>query len=139
MSDERGSEPVIVTSQALRDWPLPRVGEGGKESRGSVAVIGGAHHTPGAVLLAGVAALRTGAGKLTVGTVERNAPALGVAVPEAGVQSLPETDAGVLGRAAVEAAAELVESVDAIVLGPGMAGPDAAKELLTELLPRIGD
>src|SRR5579875_1130542 len=102
MSDERGSEPVIVTSQALRDWPLPRVGEGGKESRGTVVVIGGAHHTPGAVLLAGVAALRVGAGKLTMATVEQNAPALAVTVPEAGVVALPATGAGGLGTDAAK-------------------------------------
>ena len=46
-------------------------------------VVGGSALVPGAILLAGVAALRAGAGKLQLATVARVAPALGVAVPEA--------------------------------------------------------
>ena len=58
--------PEVVSSQLLRDWPLPDVDDdGGKSARGTVVVIGGAADTPGAVLLAGLAALRVGAGKLT--------------------------------------------------------------------------
>jgi ADP-dependent NAD(P)H-hydrate dehydratase len=72
----RTSEPpVSVTNEVLRDWPVPAPSGGGKESRGTVVVIGGAHPTPGAVALAGIGALRVGAGKLTVATVERNSPA----------------------------------------------------------------
>ena len=59
----------VVSSQLLRDWPLPDVDDdGGKSARGTVVVIGGAIDTPGAVLLAGLAALRVGAGKLTLRT-----------------------------------------------------------------------
>ena len=56
-----GPEPVLVTSGTLRDWPLPAPGSD-KESRGRVLVLGGGRETPGAVLLAGEAALRAGGG-----------------------------------------------------------------------------
>src|SRR5215217_3344587 len=62
--NEHGS-PTLVTPSLLRGWPLPAPGED-KYSRGSVLVIGGARATPGAALLAGTAALRAGAGKLTL-------------------------------------------------------------------------
>ena len=55
--------PEAVTPSLLRDWPLPGGGLG-KDDRGSVLVIGGARMTPGAALLAGVAALRAGGGQL---------------------------------------------------------------------------
>src|SRR3954469_13119973 len=103
MSDE------VVTSALLRDWPLPEVSEGdGKHERGTVVVVGGAADTPGAVLLAGLAALRAGAGRLTRATVAETATALAVAVPEAAVTALPATSNGALGEAAVESARNVV-------------------------------
>ncbi len=57
------SEPRALTPGLLRDWPLPTP-DGGKHARGTVLVIGGARATVGAVRLAGVAALRAGAGVL---------------------------------------------------------------------------
>jgi NAD(P)H-hydrate repair Nnr-like enzyme with NAD(P)H-hydrate dehydratase domain len=49
------SEPRSITPRPLRDRPLP-VPEGDKNGRGTALVVGGSRHTPGAVLLAGVAA-----------------------------------------------------------------------------------
>src|SRR3954452_444696 len=94
----------VVSSQLLRDWPLPDVDDdGGKSARGTVVVIGGAADTPGAVLLAGLAALRVGAGRLSVATAAVNTPPLAVAVPESAVAALPVTATGAIGGDAVEA------------------------------------
>ena len=62
---KRRPQAKAVTPALLRAWPLPDGGSG-KDDRGSVLVIGGARKTPGAALLAGVAALRAGAGRLTL-------------------------------------------------------------------------
>jgi hydroxyethylthiazole kinase-like uncharacterized protein yjeF len=131
--------PTTVTSRFLRDWQLPEPdAEEGKAGRGSVVVIGGAPHTPGAVLLTGLAALRVGAGKLTYATVERNASALAVAVPESGVMALAATDDGALDVSSLDTLGPLVEDADAVVLGPGMAGPERSREFVAALLPRLG-
>jgi hydroxyethylthiazole kinase-like uncharacterized protein yjeF len=131
--------PTIVTSRFLREWQLPEPdAEEGKAGRGTVVVIGGAPHTPGAVLLAGLAALRVGAGKLTYATVEQNASALAVAVPEAGVIALAATDDGALDGSSLDTLGRLVEGADAVVLGPGMAGPERSREFVAALLPRLG-
>src|SRR3954468_8284285 len=99
----------VVSSQLLRDWPLPDVDDdGGKAARGTVVVIGGAVDTPGAVLLAGLAALRVGAGKLTLAPAPANASALAVGVPESAVTPLPVTASGGLGVDAVEACTPLL-------------------------------
>ncbi|CAA9313112.1 MAG: hypothetical protein AVDCRST_MAG40-1096, partial [uncultured Gemmatimonadaceae bacterium] len=56
---------AAITRASLRRWPLPAVeADGDKDARGRVLVVGGARELPGAVLLAGVGALRAGAGKL---------------------------------------------------------------------------
>ena len=48
--------PRPITPDLLRAWPLPET-SGTKYARGQVLVIGGSTTTPGAVMLAGVAAL----------------------------------------------------------------------------------
>ena len=50
-------DPVLVTPQVLRGWRLPEP-TGGKESRGSILVVGGSTETVGAVLLAAEASDR---------------------------------------------------------------------------------
>ena len=58
---------ITVTRALLRKWPLPDpTYSGSKEDRGRVLIVGGSRETPGAVQLAGVAALRAGAGKLQI-------------------------------------------------------------------------
>ena len=124
----------LVTPTLLRAWPLPGGGSG-KDDRGSVLVIGGARMTPGAVLLAGVAALRSGAGRLTLAVAESVAVHLAVALPEAGVLRLPETASGtVKGSSAAAVLAAPVEAADAVLIGPGLDDKDEATALLRGLL-----
>ena len=69
-------------------------------------VIGGSAEVPGALLLAGVAALRVGAGKLQLAGPRSAATSLGVALPEARVFSLPESGDGFLDRKSGSRAAD---------------------------------
>lgn len=129
----RGDLPAIpVTPTLLRNWPLPPTGSG-KLERGTVLVIGGSRKTPGAVLLAGTAALRAGAGRLTLAVAESTAAALAVAVPEAGVIGLPETSSGSVRSTAHEALQPELEAADAVLIGPGLDDPDETVQLLRNL------
>lgn len=133
----RETTTQVVTPALLRRWPIPEPGAG-KESRGNLLVLGGTASTPGAVLLAGVAALRAGAGKLALATVGSVAPALAVAVPEAQVLGLPEDESGSLDTRAADQVVSRAESADALVAGPGFDTPDRATALLAAVLPRLG-
>ncbi|MDP9906329.1 hydroxyethylthiazole kinase-like uncharacterized protein yjeF [Arthrobacter bambusae] len=121
-----------MTPTLLRNWPLPPTGSG-KLERGTVLVIGGSRKTPGAVLLAGTAALRAGAGRLTLAVAESTAVALAVAVPEAGVIGLPETSSGSVRSTAHEALQPELEAADAVLIGPGLDDPDETAQLLRNL------
>lgn len=121
--------PVVVTPAVLRDWPLPRPGSG-KEARGEVLVLGGSRSTPGAVLLAGEAALRAGAGKLVLATVEDTVASLGVAVPEAAVVALPRKDGDDLAVSASDVLRDRLGSADVLVAGPGITDPGIAEQLV---------
>lgn len=130
-----GAQPTLVTPSLLRDWPLPAAGED-KYSRGSVLVVGGARATPGAALLAGTAALRAGAGKLTLAVAESAAVQVGVALPECGSIGLPENCDGSVLATGLDRISTYLDRADAILVGPGLDDLDLAEELLDALLER---
>lgn len=68
--------------ELLEAHPLPDVA-GGKDERGTVVIVGGPPECPGAVLLAGTAALRTGSGRVQLVVHPDVAAAVGTALPEA--------------------------------------------------------
>jgi hydroxyethylthiazole kinase-like uncharacterized protein yjeF len=119
----------VITPRLLREWPLPDP-QGDKKSRGTVLVVGGAKYTPGAVLLAGVAALRAGAGRLQMAVEASTATALSIAVPEAKVIGLPD-DHDQLGQ--------LAGSADVLAVGPGLDDVDDTARVLRELLDAARD
>jgi hydroxyethylthiazole kinase-like uncharacterized protein yjeF len=110
----------------LRAWPLPADDLDDKRTRGTVLVIGGSDRTPGAVVLAGIAALRSGAGRLQIVTAEAVAASVAVAVPEALVAAIGDDHRPTL--------ADLIGDADAIVVGPGLTDPDEAGDLLALVL-----
>ncbi|WP_066589531.1 NAD(P)H-hydrate dehydratase [Cellulomonas timonensis] len=127
-----------MTPALLRSWPLDGA-SGSKDARGAVLVVGGARSTPGAAMLAGLAALRVGAGRLTLAVGGSVATAVGVAVPECAALALPETDAGLLTDNGVATLGPELERASTVLVGPGLDGADETRALLTALLPRIGD
>ena len=132
------AEVRAVTPALLKEWPLEQPGDGGgKHERGTVLVVGGADSTPGAVLLAGLAALRAGAGRLQVVSVRATAVALGVALPEAMVVGLDADEGGSLAPSTAEEVADLAERAQAVVVGPGLLDREGAEGLLAGLLPRL--
>lgn len=129
------SEPVQVTADLLRSMPLPRHGDDeDKEGRGQVLVIGGSREVPGAALLAATGALRAGAGKLQMATCRSIAPAMGLAVPEAMVIGVAETEAGGISAEAAETLIGRAERCAAVLLGPGMADQPAVDALTAALI-----
>ena len=130
----------VVTPALLRAWPLPEPDDdGSKHDRGTVLLVGGSASTPGAVLLAGLAALRAGAGRLQVATVASTAVALAVAMPEAMVSGLPEAAGGSLEPGCAEQVVASCDGAAALVVGPGLTGKDEARELLRRVLPEVAE
>lgn len=120
--------------QALDQHPLPPVIDGGKESKGRILVVAGSRDVPGAALLTATAAMRAGAGKLKIATVESAAAAVGVAMPEAMVIALPQADDGGFASGAIAEIRDAAAEVDAVVAGPGVKRSDMCKRLADMLL-----
>lgn len=119
----------------LADNPLPYPDpDSDKNARGRVLVIGGANFVPGALRLTGEAALRVGAGKLQLATVESVSMSLGVLMPEAAMITLPADSQGEID---INAATELdaaIDGCDAMILGPGMSDGDDTTGFVERLL-----
>jgi ADP-dependent NAD(P)H-hydrate dehydratase len=135
----RASErPISVTAALLRGWPLPQPEDSAdKQDRGIAMVIGGAAEIPGALLLAGIAALRVGAGKLQLAGPRAAAIALAVALPESRVFALGETNDEFLDRRAATRAAECAHKADSILIGPGMLNETATSAFMDEILGKL--
>jgi ADP-dependent NAD(P)H-hydrate dehydratase len=128
------SQPFSVDAEYLRDWPLPAPREGSKDDRGRILILAGSAEVAGAALLAGLGALRAGAGKLQIATVASRAPFLGFAMPEALVMALPETAAGGIAPGAAEVLTPRVKRCDAFVIGPGMVQDEDTHALTRDLV-----
>jgi len=84
----------------------------GTETCGSVLITGGSTEVPGAIILAGIAALRVGADKLQMATCRMVAPALAVAVPAARVRGVPQVESGDIDPAAADRLGAAIRSAD---------------------------
>ena len=113
-------KPKPLNRAALDQRPLPPIVDGDKESKGRLLVIAGSRDVRGAALLTATAAMRAGAGKLKIATVQSAAPHLGLFMPEAMVVGLPEADDGGYSAAATKRIDALASAADAIVAGPGV-------------------
>ncbi|HZG07398.1 MAG TPA: NAD(P)H-hydrate dehydratase [Allosphingosinicella sp.] len=127
---------VEALDRALLDrFPLPHHSDDGdKEDRGRILLIAGSRELSGAAYLAAVAALRAGAGKLQIATAASIALHLGIAIPEARVVGLEETDEGCLAASAVAPLIDFAKDAQAIVMGSGLQHGPPLERLLDAFL-----
>ena len=123
-----------IDAKLLKAHPLPEVVDGDKNSKGRILILAGSRDVPGAALLAAHGAMRAGAGKLRIATVESAAMALGVAMPEAMVQGFPQAEDGGFAAAALGPIKEAIRGADAIVAGPGVKEADVCRPMTGALL-----
>ena len=96
---------------------------------GHVLIVGGNEGMPGAVILAATAALRAGAGLLTIITAPKNVAAISAAVPEAMIKTCDIESAGKSVISALFAQA-FIDAVTHVAIGMGLGQDDWALELL---------
>lgn len=135
MSPDGRESSRVVTPALLREWALPEPGLD-KRASGQLLVLGGSTRSPGAVRLAGEAALRAGTGKVTLATVEYAMAGLMPLVPEAGLVPLAADANGSIEMGSAGTVVEEVGDVDALLAGPGLVDTEHAVALLERVLPR---
>ena len=129
------SEVEGLDAGLLERFPLPHhPDDGDKEERGRILVIAGSRELPGAALLAAVAGLRAGAGKLQIVTAESVATQLGVAIPEARVVPHKETAEGCIDESAIDSVVGWAQEAQAVTIGCGLQHGPPLEKLLDALL-----
>lgn len=123
-----------IDDETLRNWPLPSQTDGDKEDRGRVLIVAGSEEIPGAAVLAATAALRAGAGKVTIATPASIAQRMAFAVPEARVIALGQTRDGFIAADAAGVLEELAEKTSALLVGPGVDYGDSTNALTLSLV-----
>jgi ADP-dependent NAD(P)H-hydrate dehydratase len=125
-----------VTPGWLARHPLPEPDpDGDKEGRGHACIVAGCREMPGPAILAATAALRAGAGKLTVVTAADVAPGLALALPESRViAARARADGGMRDLSGIDLA--LFERASAILVGPGMQDGDTSAAIVRAIVGR---
>jgi len=106
----------LLDAGTLRAALAPRKANSHKGTYGSLGIIGGAAGMVGAAWLCARAALRLGAGRVYVGAIDSNAPAVDPAQPELMLRSADSI--------------LKLDHLSALAVGPGMGLSAAAKNLL---------
>jgi hydroxyethylthiazole kinase-like uncharacterized protein yjeF len=129
-----------ITPALLKAWPLPvPPPDSDKEARGRVLIVAGGAQVPGAAMLAGLGALRAGAGKLQMAAVAPWAQGLALAMPEARVLTVPGGADGEFALSAARPLIKLAGRADAVVVGPGMIDDAVASPLAARLVAAAGE
>jgi hydroxyethylthiazole kinase-like uncharacterized protein yjeF len=124
---------VELDAAMLKRHPLPRIGSGDKDERGSIVIIAGSREVAGAALLTAMGAMRAGAGRLQIATVTSAAPSLSISMPEAMVTGMAEGRDGGFAPSTVKPLAERAARADVVVAGPGMRGNGSTAKLAAAL------
>lgn len=131
----RGSSDLsILTLRALDPLRGLRSPASDKRTFGHLVLVGGSRSFPGAILMATLAALRSGAGFVTAAVPRSLAPAFAARAPEAIWAGLPEAEGGGIGREALGPLRELLRRGTALALGPGLGRDAETLELIRRLV-----
>ncbi len=124
----------VLTPALLAPLATLRPSQSDKRTYGHVGIMGGSRGYPGAVLMAALAALRSGAGLVTAFVPESLAAAYAARAPEVMWVGWPETPEGGLapeGRHLLQARSA---RLDALVIGPGLGRETETMTLVKDIV-----
>jgi NAD(P)H-hydrate epimerase len=120
----------VITAPDMKSALRPRVHEAHKGDFGHALILGGSVGKAGAAAMAGMAALRAGAGLVTVAVPRSILPTVAGFAPELMTEPLEETDSGTISLRALEYGRldALLKGKSVVALGPGISrNPETAE------------
>jgi hydroxyethylthiazole kinase-like uncharacterized protein yjeF len=124
----------VLTSRGAYAITMPRPPDAHKGDFGHVLVIGGSVGKSGAAAMAGLAALRAGAGLVTVATPKSVQPLIAAHAPELMTEPLPETAEGTISLLALAERERLLKGKSVVVIGPGISRNEETAEFVRDLV-----
>ncbi|HTV64815.1 MAG TPA: NAD(P)H-hydrate dehydratase [Bryocella sp.] len=124
----------LTTPHDFASLLAPRPRDSNKGMYGHALIVGGSFGKSGAAAMAGMAALRAGAGLSTVATPARVLTAVASFAAELMTEPLPETNAGSIAVAAAESNRflELTKPMTVVAIGPGIGRHSETVEFVHE-------
>lgn len=112
----------LITPQALVPLTEPRPVAAHKGDFGHALIVAGSRGKTGAAVMAGEAALRAGAGLVTVATATSALPLVAGFMPELMTEALPETERGSISAHAFDQGRfeKIAAKKDVLAVGPGL-------------------
>ena len=120
----------------IRPMIHPRVANSHKGMFGHTLIIAGARGKGGAPLLSARAALRMGAGLVTVAIPESVATIVGAGQAEIMTEPMPDRDGHFDAAGSIRHLTGLIEGKNAIAVGPGIGVSDDTKQLIAFLIEK---
>ncbi len=124
----------ILTSRDAQSVSLPRRPDANKGDFGHVLIIGGSVGKSGSVAMTGMAALRAGAGLVTVAAPKSVQPLIAAYAPELMTVPLPETEEGTISLLALAEREKLLQGKSVVVIGPGISRNSETAEFVRDLV-----
>ena len=134
--DESLKLEVIEKKDAL-PYVQKRKRDSHKGTYGHLFVLAGSLGKTGAAVMAAKAALRMGAGLVTVGTPQSCWPVIARSMMELMTEALPETPQKTISEAALPMVLDLLKGKDAVLIGPGISAHPSTAKLVVSLMPKI--
>jgi len=125
--DDDRIQLALTTPESIAPLFAPRPRDSNKGKFGHVLVVAGSRGKPGAAAMAGLAALRAGAGLVTVACPESAVSAVSAHTAELMTEPLPETASGEIALAAFERIADLAGKRTLVAIGPGIGTDDETR------------
>jgi NAD(P)H-hydrate epimerase len=141
-------EKIYLATESLIPQLLPERDEwGDKREQGCAMIVAGSGNMPGAAVLCTRAALRSGAGLVTLASPEAVMPVLQAKLSEpvfCNLQDMAGQDADsvddramALAPAHIPQILEKAKHCQAFAIGPGLSGAECTRDAVLELLPQI--
>lgn len=134
IAEEVGPRQYLLTPTDIRDIIEPRPLSTHKGRTGHVLILAGSPGKTGAATMTATAAMRTGAGLVTLGVPKSLEPIAAAQSLEVMTSALPETEGMLLGDTAIDAILKLADGKRCMILGPGMGQSDETRKLLCQLI-----
>ena len=133
LEDDKSIQLALITPQYIAPVVAPRPKESNKGNYGHVLIVAGSRGKTGAAALAGLAALRAGAGLVTVASAESAISTIAGHAPELMTAPLYETESGSLAAHSFEPIRLLAEKKSIVALGPGLGTHPETVEVVRRL------
>ena len=127
----------LVEEGTVRPFFAPRKKDSHKGTYGHLLIVAGSVGKSGAAALAGRAALRMGAGLVTVAVPAGVLPSVARTMAELMTEPLAGTPEGTVAAEALPRALGLLGGKNAVLVGPGLSTNPATAEFVLGLLPKI--